>query len=221
MRLLPLLLVCTLTVATGSAQWRWSNELSSQFESLSFSTHVQKAFANRYLLGIGVGNIGKERGADYNDNNTHSSFSFVPDTWNYEGSTLYHAGENTRIRGAQLQLMTGYYWESSKKKHGLRFNANFKIGWLFSSNTVFYKQHDTIVAIHFNQNIRFMRGIVSLDVLHTIRLTEKTTFYYGLKNGLFLPNSAYRPTEKQEAFRFYVPELCLGISRYFELKKKE
>jgi len=203
------------------SQYRWGNEVSSQFESISFTTHFQKVFGNHFLLGFGLGNIGKQSGSDYNDFDSKSSFKTTPNEILINGEKAFHSGENSKMRGAQFQIMTGYFLETKNKKHGLRINANLKLGWLFSTNVVFYKTNDTVPAVSNYRYTNFFKPAASFDVFHTIRITEKNTFYYGLKNSVYLPTTAYRPTERNESFHWYIPELCIGISHYFDLKKKE
>ena len=203
------------------SQYRWGNELSSEFEGLSFTTHVQKVVRSHFLVGLGIGNLGKQSGSDYNDVDSKSSFNTTANEVLINGEKAFHSGENSKMRGAQFQIMTGYFLETKNKKHGLRINANLKFGWLFSTNVVFYKINDSVPSVSYYRNTNFFKSAASLDVFHTIRITEKNTFYYGLKNLFYLPSSAYRPTERYEAFRFFIPEICVGISHYFDLKKKE
>jgi hypothetical protein len=203
------------------SQYRWGNELSSQFEGLSYTTHVQRVVRNHFLIGVGLGNISKQSGSDYNDFDSISSFKSTPNEVLFNGEKAYHSGENTKIKGAQFQLMTGYFLETKNKKHGLRMNVNFKFGWMFSTNVVFYKTNDTVPAVSNYRYINFFQPAVSLDLYHTIRITEKNTFYYGFKNAVYIPSNRYKPTERSEAFRYYVPEIGVGLTHYFDLKKKD
>ena len=209
-----------LLIASNSiAQTRWGFETYSSLIQLSHTLHIQKIVAPHFLFGAGVGFVGKHSGSDYNDKNNSSSFQSHPSNVQFDSIQGFHSSEIVRTRGVQAQLMSWYFFESDKRIHGFRINFNTRFGIQhYQSKVVYEKTNGEFEQQKESGNFKTLT--FSFELYHTIRLTERNTFYYGTRAPfhVFLGKS-YRPTEKSEVYNRFIPEIAIGFTREIRNKK--
>ncbi len=203
------------------AQKRVSFEVSSRISNLSCAVHYQKVFRSHFLFGGGILFGGKMRGftpidATYDELLNKSPFPELNKLYFEDTNTFELINYSTRSRSLSLTLNTGFF-HNFGQVHGLRFNANFRVGLA-----------DAVVQIGYRNlksNDHVLRGDVkrvnifalSPEIYHTIRQSSKLTFFYGLKVPYFmnLTPEKHKPQFSSDAYYKFKPELVAGISYAF------
>lgn len=205
-------------VSTG--QQRIGIDLSSRMDNLMLTVHYQKALKNRLLFSAGIygggngrcyinyqtdpSNLSQNVQSPYSEANlpiSDSTGTYVLEEYNYVAKSM------------GIQLGIGYFYEFGVK-HGIRANANAAFGFASSTLNGHYRSTDnTGVVSATNSSQHFTRSI-SLEACHTIRLTGRTTFNYGIKVPYYFSadRSRFNPTTKKDILYGFEPQISIGMT---------
>jgi len=203
------------------AQQRIGIDLNTRGLNLNTSIHYQKVFKHNFLYSIGIfgGNFG-ESGINLTKEQfdagqrVYSPFDklnqpFI-DTIN-NSYTLMDYG--TKGKGYGLQLGIGYFYEFSII-HGIRFNLNNRIAYMKNTQSTLYYSFTVNNGHTQIDHTNHFVGAISPEIYHTIRLSGKTTFYYGFKFPYFysIDKGKFNPKYTKDLFNAWEPELSIGLT---------
>jgi hypothetical protein len=212
------------TIALGSqalAQQRIGVDVTSRMQNLQMTLHYQGVIKNRLLYSCGVffGGTGKSFVLNdtiqlYGGTRIQSPFSqanaSITDT-----STSYSIvdySSSARLFGIQAGL--GFYYELNVK-HGLRFNLNGKLGIATSTVGGYYRSIENFKTVYRESYANHFVGGVSAEVFHTIRMSGRWTFNYGIKFPYYfsVDQARFNPIYKRDQLYGFEPELSIGFTR--------
>jgi hypothetical protein len=213
-----------LTFVLGSqavAQQRIGVDVTSRMQNLQLTVHYQSVIKNRLLYSCGVFFGGTGKSLVFNDTlqlyggrSIQSPFSqanaSITDT-----STSYSIldySSKARLFGIQAGL--GFYYELNVK-HGLRFNLNGKIGIATSTVGGYYRSIENFKTVYKKSDHNHLFGAVSAEVFHTIRMSGRWTFSYGVKVPYYfsVDRARFNPIYQQDQLYGFEPELSIGFTR--------
>ncbi len=220
----PILLSVLLTIVLTSqsiAQQRIGVDLSSRMQNLQLTVHYQGVIKNRLLYSCGVffGGTGKSLVLNdtlqlYGGTPIMSPFSqangLITDT-----STSYSILDySTSARLLGIQAGLGFYYELNVK-HGLRFNLNGKIGIASSRVGGYYRSIENFKTVYRESYANHFMGGVSAELFHTIRMSGRWTFNYGIKVPYYfsIDRTRFNPIYQKDQLHGFEPELSIGVTR--------
>lgn len=216
------LFFCVLFISfLGNSQQRFSFELSSQIYNLSVGVNYQKVVRNHFLFGGGIFMGGRMYG--YTPENlsfdqllNRSPFVDLNRVRTEDTSSFELINYSLDSRSVFLTLNSGYF-HNFGVVHGIRMNANLKIGYADAKVLIGYR--NILNGDHVLRRTvrRFSITAFSPEIYHTIRQSSKFTFYYGFKFPIYLHLNqlTYDPQFKTDAYNLCKPELVAGISYAF------
>lgn len=202
-------------------QSRIGFDFSTRFNSLNGTLSYHKVFNSNFVYSVGffMGSVGSS--IVLNDSlNLYNSTGIVPPSRNvpstYTDTFTTYSFLDYQMSGQALgiQLGIGYYKEFANN-HGVRVNLYSKFGLGWSIIRSYY--HST-----FNYNETVRRTItqhyiasISPEIYHTIRTSERNTFYWGLKLPIYylIDTHNYHPSKYKSLFYGCEPELTIGLTR--------
>jgi hypothetical protein len=219
---LPLLAMMTVISLTSFAQQRIGLDFTSRLSDLTTTIHYQKVIKGNWLANTGL--IFGKLGHAYIVNDTNllingytirSPYASVPT--HYNNTTSINSFQllqyDTRSNGIGIQFGLGYYKEFNVT-HGLRFNLNSKFYFVHSKVSAgFYdKEYGYFVRTNFKQN--YFVTSISPEIYHTIRLSGRSTFYYGLKLPYYfsLDKGKFNPKSNREILSGLEPGISVGMT---------
>ena len=224
MKNLLLTLLCIVGINyTTTAQQRIGIDVSSRLTDIHLTANYQRVVKTNFLLngGLTVGSMGRK--FIFFDNDTtllkngyviQSPYSAVPTTITDTASSnfqLFRYDMNATGFGALLGI--GFFKEFSVN-HGIRFYLNTKFHFVQSRvHCGYYNiQQSNYTYSVFHQN--YFVGSISPELVHTIRLSGRTTFYYGVKVPYYfsLDKGKFRPTTTKELLSGFEADLCIGLT---------
>ncbi|MDG1332459.1 MAG: hypothetical protein P8P74_09020 [Crocinitomicaceae bacterium] len=218
---LILLFVSSFFSLTSFSQQRVGVDVSSRLDNLLFTVHYQKVLKNRFLYSAGVQFGG--HGSSFISNDTmrlytgrsiESPYSnanqpIVDPTGSY--SLLDY---KTTARSVGIQVGLGYFHEFDVR-HGLRFNLNSSISFVSSRIGGYYRSINNFTEQYRVHTNNHFAGSVSLEAYHTMRLTGRMTFNYGVKIPYFftVDRAKFDPTVQKDLVYGFEPLLSIGMTR--------
>ena len=98
--------------------------------------------------------------------------------------------------------------------HGLRINGTFRVGFSQNSLLGYYRSPETYSETVQGHRVNHWFANASLDLSHLIRLTGRTTLYWGLKLPYFFSiDSKFKPRNPKDRIYGFEPQLALGFTR--------
>jgi hypothetical protein len=204
------------------AQKRIGVDFSTRMLNINTTVHYQSVIKYNFLWSVGIfqGGMGKKyfTGDTMNIiNGTTGNYSPYPSVnqpyINAEGShSLLHYSVSAKATGIQAGF--GYFFPFGVK-HGLRTNVNFRIGYSSAKVYSSYVLTPSSKRIwRMNETYHFFAG-VSTELYHTIRLTGRFTFYYGLKvpYHFTVDKARFNPLKNQDLLNGFDPEVSIGLTR--------
>lgn len=206
------LLIVILLPTAGFGQQRIGVELTSRFTNVNTTIYYSKVIRTNWILSGGV-LLGS-----FNSNpavlSSESPFSGMNQPFSDSIGTFSLNRYSLRNQGFGIQYGVGYFREFGTL-HGIRFNLNQK--WLsVQSQTKGVYVHENF-AKYRTFSYSYASGSLSAEVYHTLRLSPKWTFYYGVKLNYYflLDKGRYNPHVKEDPLSGFEPELAFGVSRSF------
>lgn len=207
----------------ANGQQRIGLELTSRLSDLSITAQYHKVVKQKWLLnaGISFGSMGLKF-IDFENDTTllingytiRSPYANVPisfiDTGGYNFQLFKY---KTNAKGFGIQFGLGFFHEFNIV-HGFRFNLNAKI----------YCAQSEISAGYFNISNRYFTsgryiqqyfvGSISPEIHHTIRLSGRTTFCYGIKLPYYfsLDKGKFNPVRNNELLSGFEGGVSVGLT---------
>lgn len=203
------------------AQQRIGVDLSSRMQNLLLTVHYQGVIKNRLLYSCGVffGGTGKSLVLNdtlqlYGGTPIQSPFSSANGVFS-DSITSYSIldySSSSRLVGIQAGL--GFFHEFNVT-HGVRFNLNGKIGFASSTLGGFYRSTENFTTVYRKSYHNHIVGAVSAEVFHTIRMSGRWTFNYGVKVPYYFSadRARFNPTTQKDQLNGFEPELSIGFTR--------
>lgn len=205
------------------AQQRIGIDVSSRLTDITLSTNYQKVVKKNFLIsgGLTFGSLGRKF-IDFDNDTTllkngfiiqspysNVSTSFRGTDGNYYQLTRY----NMNSKGIGISLGLGVFKEFSVN-HGIRFNLNSKFYVVNSRiHTGYFNSENSFFSyLIYHQN--YFVGSISPEVYHTIRLSGRSTLYYGIKLPYYfsLDKGKFRPTNSNELLAGFEADLSVGLT---------
>ena len=205
------------------AQQRIGIDVSSRLTDITLSTNYQKVVKKNFLIsgGLTFGAMGRKF-IDFDNDTTllkngfiiqspyaNVSTSFRGRDGNYYQLTRY----NMNSKGIGISLGLGVFKEFSVN-HGIRFNLNSKFYVVNSRvHTGYFNSENSYFSyLIYHQN--YFVGSISPEVYHTIRLSGRSTLYYGIKLPYYfsLDKGNFRPTNSNELLAGFEADLSVGLT---------
>lgn len=218
---LTTLFITLLLTINSLGQQRIGVDISSRMNNLMLTAHYQKVLKNRFLYSVGFsfGNYGtsfvendsirlyagEPIATPFNDANTPITDS---------SGTYSILDYNSTARGVGIQFGLGYFHEFDVQ-HGLRINVNSSLNFVNTLISGYYRSIDNFTGIYKNQYYDHFVGSISLEAYHTIRLTGRLTFNYGLKVPYYftIDKAKFNPTVNKDLLYGFEPQLSIGLTR--------
>lgn len=216
-----ILIIITLIPLICFGQKRLGGDLSTKGNNLNVTLTYNHVFKSNFLLSAGLfgGNYGYSgvdlTEAQYNlGRRLATPFNTLNQPITDTSGNQYELFDyGTKGNGVGIQVGLGYFHEFTEI-HGIRFNLNTRVGWMISNlSLAYYNQSiDERISL-FSQQVH-LSGAISPELSHTMRLTGKITFYYGLKFPYYfsLDRAKFNPINPKDLFYFWEPELSAGIT---------
>lgn len=203
------------------SQQRIGLDISSRMDNLMLTAHYQKVLKNRVLYSAGIFFGGNGRSFISNDTMRLYSSSPVrspfpttnrPVRDSITSYSLLHY--NTVSRSVGIQAGIGYFFEFGVK-HGLRSNVNATLGVVNSHVSGFYRSTENYTGVRILHNEQYFVGSINLEAYHTIRLTGRLTFNYGLKIPYYfsIDKAKFNPLTHDDLLSGFEPQLSIGMTR--------
>lgn len=214
---LSFLFICGLTFS----QKRIGFDASTRLSNVNFTFHYQQVIKNNWLFGAGIFGGGNGTELITNDtlglydNSIQSAYASVDqpfvDTNNVSYGILDYLSKG---RSLGVQAGVGYFHEFDSK-HGLRANLYGKIGYASNKVRGYYRSIENFTEKTRNNYVSHWIGGVSLELAHTVRLSGRNTFYYGVKAPFYfsLDRAKFNPQSYQDIYYGVEPEFTFGFTR--------
>jgi hypothetical protein len=211
-----------LTLAFFSyGQQRIGFDLATKGTTLSATLTYNKVVKQKFLLsaGIFIGNFGSGF-MDLNKSQFESGQRLYTPINDFNANHVDTSGISYTLfdyaskgSGYGLQIGLGYFYEFGPI-HGLRFNLNNRLGWMNSRFSVFYYNEAEERGIHLMKYRSHFIGAISPEISHTMRMTGRTTFFYGFKFPFYysIDKAKFNAHYSQDLFNHWEPELCIGMT---------
>lgn len=215
-----LLLLCALFVVNSSiSQQRIGFDLSTRMKDVNASITYHRVVYKNFILsgGFHFGNYGKNFMdrflAEVPFETLESPYPGRPNTIVESNETykLHFYANKNHVLG--LSIGIGAFKEFSVK-HGLRFNLNSKFLFVYGTYKLEYGRIERESIWQGGVQQHFV-GAISPELVHTIRLSGRNTFYYGIKVPYYysLDRSMFNPIYSKDRFNGWEPEITIGITR--------
>ncbi len=220
MRIL-LLLCCCGWMLYPHAQKRIDFNVSSRFLNLNLTSNLHYAFKNHFMLSAGIYSGGAGSTMVLHDTNLLYSSGGIQSPypgieWSISDTTTSYELLDYSVKGKFVGIQTGigYFWEFGGI-HGFRINALFKAAFTLNEVGVYYRSKETHRETLRHYDIQHFAGGVTLNLFHTIRITGKTTLFYGIKTPYYftLDRARFNPRNRKDLFYGFEPELSIGFTR--------
>lgn len=217
-----LILLCVLFLNSfANAQQRIGIDLSSRMTDMNISISYHKVVMKNYLISGGVhfGNFGKSFMDRYSAKvpfeSLESPFTGRPNSIIASNETYKLHQYRITNNALGMSFGVGVFKEFSLK-HGVRFNLNSKFLFVTGSYKLEYGRGGEESIWEGGAQNNFV-GAISPEIVHTIRLSGRITFYYGIKAPYFysLDKGKFHPLYSKDRFNGFEPELSIGITRVF------
>lgn len=207
---------------TLNAQQRIGLDISTRnLNSLMFTFHYQSVFSGNWLYGIGF--FSGSNGRDIIQNNPERLYSGTPIQSPFQNvnrpiqdsvTTYSILDYSLQVRSIGLQIGLGYFFEFGST-HGLRINLNSRLGLAQTRTVGYYRSIETLKETKAPYVNYHWVSSIGLEITHTIRLTGRFTFNYGVKLPyyLILDKRSFNPTDHKDLVYGFEPELSIGITR--------
>lgn len=218
MKLLRLLLPVFL-VFGASAQQRIGIDANSNMNSANLSLHYQRVINGPLLFSGGINGglygVSEHYGEEQQIRGGFFSNPF-PEMGNSFSDALpdfVYRGNQTKSAGISAFVGLGLFKEF-ENHHGIRFNLHHYFSAVHSKVLGFYRNFEQELTVFKRYETWHPVGAWSMELYHTIRLTGRNSFYWGLKTAYSytLDESRYAPTSTNELFQGFQTELSLGIT---------
>lgn len=203
------------------AQKRIGTDINTHLINVNFTVHYQEVIRGPLLYSVGLffGDYGN--GFNYNssaavENNLNLGIAYptIPQTF-ADTSGLYNIKSYyTDGAGIGLSVGLGLFHEFGNF-HGIRFNLKNRIGWMQTKLHTFYHKDGVDRSKRFNHKVHHPVGALTLELYHTLRLTGRTTFYWGFKSPYYysLDKGRFNPAKDSELFHKFKLDLSIGLTR--------
>lgn len=202
-------------------QQRIGIDVSTRAFNLNLTLNYHKVFKHNFLYSIGMfaGSFG-EGWVDLTQEQYDAGLR-VYSPFNSLNQPVYDTAFNEYILldykttggGFGFHFGIGVFHEFSII-HGIRFNLNNRIGFVRNKqSTLYYSSQEGKGISHIDVKNHFI-GAISPEIYHTIRLSGRFTFYYGIKSPYFysLNKHKFNPKYTKDLFNYWKPELSIGLT---------
>lgn len=205
------------------AQQRIGIDVSSRLTDITLSTNYQKVVKKNFLItgGLTFGSLGRKF-IDFDNDTTLLKNGFIIQSPYANVSTSFKGRDgnnyqltryNMNSKGIGISLGLGVFKEFSVN-HGIRFNLNSKFYVVNSRiHTGYFNSENSFFSYSiYHQN--YFVGSISPEVYHTIRLSGRSTLYYGIKLPYYfsLDKGKFRPTNSNELLAGFEADLSVGLT---------
>lgn len=210
----------TLNFSTFGQQ-RIGMDVSTRMDNLMFTFHYQKVMKKRFLLsaGIFVGGNGKT----FVSNDTLRLYTGTPIRSPYANanepvidSTGTYSILDYRASAASVGVQFGIgYFHEFDVQHGLRVNLNSTWGFAGTAFGAYYRSTENYTERYKSHYIEHFVSSISLEAFHTIRLSGRLTFNYGLKFPYYftIDKAKFNPLVNRDILYGFEPQLSVGLTR--------
>ena len=220
MRLTIFILVLFLNF-NSIAQQRIGMDFSSRMDNLMLTVHYQKVLKNRILYSFGA--FAGGNGRTFVKNDIQNFYSGVTIASPYaeanlpvtDSSGTYSIIDyNYSAKSIGIQFGLGYFLEFGVE-HGLRMNVNSTFGYVQSKLAANYGSTENFAKVLATHSLRHFIGSISLEAFHTIRLTGRLTFNYGIKVPYYftVDEARFNPTTQKDLIYGLEPQISIGFTR--------
>ena len=205
------------------AQQRIGIDVSSRLTDITLSTNYQKVVKKNFLIsgGLTFGAMGRKF-IDFDNDTTllkngfiiQSPYATVSTSFrDTDGNNFQLMRYNMNAKGIGISLGVGVFKEFSVN-HGIRFNLNSKF-YLVNSriHTGYFNSENSYFSYSiYHQN--YFVGSLNPELYHTIRLSGRSTLYYGIKLPYYfsLDKGKFRPTNSNELLAGFEADLSVGLT---------
>jgi hypothetical protein len=212
---------CFLLSLNSFGQKRIGVDLNTHLINLNCAIHFQEVIKGPFLYSAGIFFGGNGYGSNYNSNkaveNGHdigAAYPGIPSTYTDTSGTYNLKSYSNLGRGFGVQVGLGVFKEFGRS-HGIRFNINNRFGWMKSDMLVYYHMDGVERSKVTRPDIYHPVGAVSLELYHTIRISGRSTFCWGLKAPYFytLDKGRFNPQRDSELYHKFKLDLSIGITR--------
>jgi len=203
-------------------QQRIGVDVSSQMTNLMFTGHYQKVLKNQFLYSVGI--FGGSNGRAFIHYDTILLYSNYPPQSPY--STINQGYSDSTgnqfsifdytTAGSSVGIQAGFgYFHEFDVQHGLRFNFNTSIGYAHARVSGNYRSTENFSTVFDVRHTNHWFGSVSFEAYHTIRLTGRITFNYGVKVPFHfsVDKAKFNPVTYKDLFYGFEPHLSMGMTR--------
>lgn len=202
-------------------QKRLGLDVSSRLDNLMFTAHYQQVLKNHVLYSFGI--FGGGNGMVLVENDSIRLYTGKPIASPYENAnqpivdsiTSYSILDYTSsANSVGIQFGLGYYFEFGVE-HGLRLNLNSRWAFVTSKLGGYYRSIETFSEVYRSQTQQHFIASVSIEAYHTIRLSGRLTFNYGLKIPYYytIDRARFNPTTQKDLLNGFTPEISIGLTR--------
>ncbi len=217
---IQLTLIFLLSWTYVTAQKRIGVDVSTRLDNLTLTVHYQEVLKNRWLYSLGLYYGTNGRVFVLHDPVQLSSTSTIKSPYtnanrmvvdSVNSYTLLDYRSSAKSMGIQFGI--GYFYEFGVE-HGIRVNLNSKIGYAETELYGIYTAMNSTEVVQTHMNYHVI-GALSLEVFHTIRISGRTTFNYGVKIPYFytVDKARFNPTRHKDLLYGFEPELSIGLTR--------
>jgi hypothetical protein len=215
-----ILLICLFSTETFG-QNRIGFDISARQLSPNFTLNLHHVFKSKFLLSVGVfagGNGVKyiERDTNFLKNGgiLQSPYDNVNQPYfDTTGNRYNLVAYETQGSSAGISLGLGVF-HAINEKHSIRGHIFAKFSQAYSNVKSFYYSQDINTFYReYRWKYHFI-GSVSLEAFHSIRISTRGAFYYGVKVPFYfsLQKSAFNPKSMNDLFFGFQPELSVGMT---------
>lgn len=205
------------------AQQRIGIDVSSRLTDITISTNYQKVVKKNFLISAGLtfGAMGRKF-IDFENDTTllkngytiQSPYATVSTSFrDTDGNNFQLMRYNMNAKGIGVSLGVGVFKEFNVN-HGIRFNLNSKFYAVNSRihTGYFNVQNSFFTYAIYHQN--YFVGSISPELFHTVRLSGRTTFYYGVKIPYYfsIDQGRFKPMTNQELLSGFEADLSVGLT---------
>lgn len=222
---LPILIISSILVlSNANGQKRIGFDLNTRLTDFQLTIHYQEVIKGGFIYSAGLfGGVMGSKLETYvfhdpndvrNGLRVHSPFpsanQTISDTsGNYNLYNYSFGGSGIGLSGG-----LGYFVEFGHSQ-GIRINVNGRIGFAKSNFTGGYVSNTNTQKLYVRKEFQHIIAGVSIELYHTIRLSGRWTFYYGIKAPYYfnIDKGHFNSRNSEDLFSGLEPDFSIGFTR--------
>lgn len=202
------------------SQQRIGLDIGTRFNNLNFTVTYQSVIKGNliYNAGIFYGGMGSSLVLNdsmrlYSGTPIRTPFPDADQPISDSITTYNILDYSQRAKSYGLQFGVGYFYEFNVV-HGIKFNLNTRVGFAKQRFAGYYRSLETFDELYARRNFHHWYGTVSAELYHTIRLTGRSTFVYGVKlpYHFTIDDAKFNPNDPKSLLYGFEPALSVGIT---------